>query len=53
MIKTDFDKWRKLLCSSDPSTGVSPQEVALVTFDAIAAHLLPRELQHSSKANQL
>ena len=53
MIKTDFDKWHKLLCSSDPSTGVSPQEVALVTFDAIAAHLLPRELQHSSKANQL
>lgn len=53
MIKTDFDKWHKLLCSSDHSTHVSPQEVALVTFDAIAGYLLPRELQQSSKANQL
>ena len=27
--------------------------MALVTFEAIAAFLLPRELQHSSKTNQL
>ena len=49
MIKTDFDKWPQLLCSSDHPTHVSPPDVALVTFDAIAGYLLPRELQQSSR----
>ena len=49
MIKMDFEKWQALLCYNDNNSHMSPQEVAFMTFDAIAGFLLPKELQHSGK----
>ena len=51
MIKTDFNKWHSLLSSNKSSSlYVSPHEVAIVTFDAIAGHCLPRVDLHTQNS---
>lgn len=48
LIKNDFSKWHELLCADrNLSQYHSPQEVALVSFDAIASYCLPRVDLHT------
>jgi len=41
LIQRDFCAWHKLLVSQSRTKGQNPQEVAMLTFDAIQHHLLP------------
>ena len=56
LIKNDFAKWHEIICANGSNAHYrSPQEVALVSFDAIASHCLPRVDLHtqSSKSELL
>mmetsp|Transcript_37052 Transcript_37052/g.48693 ORF Transcript_37052/g.48693 Transcript_37052/m.48693 type:complete len:224 (-) Transcript_37052:977-1648(-) len=55
LIKNDFPRWQELLCANKSSSLYrSPQEVALVSIDAIVGHCLPRvDLQTQSSKSEL